>query len=484
MFAHETPVRRLPIRFEGDDQRVILRPFVMSHGRVLTLFERLSLLTEHAVHDLLAEVIAGFEHRHDRLVRTFEEHYRMGAGLAEWNSHWSKSRRHLAGAYLTMEYAIDSAALFNPSIIIHPDQTGLPEGTVRFLMSLRATGEGHVSSIVFRTGTVSADLHITTDPLPHKLSRSRVSPDATYDLPLFIRKLIELSVDRSIISAVAALVSDHFTLRQLYTAVESVRLVQRDATGAAEALNTIIFLAQSNYQIDLEPGASISELVIFPMSADESRGIEDLRMVRFVDDDGSVHHYGTYTAYNGFRTLPMMMCCHDFRRFEIHTLNGAASRDKGMALFPRRVHGKYVMCSRIDGENLFISTSDSIYFWERAERLTAPRLPWELMQIGNCGSPIETPDGWLLLTHGVGPMRTYAIGAMLLDLDNPLKVIAHLPTPLLAPVGDERNGYVPNVVYTCGAMLHGQNLLIPYAQADKSSGLAVVDLASLMSRMS
>jgi len=206
-------------------------------------------------------------------------------------------------------------------------------------------------------------------------------------------------------------------------------------------------------------------------------------MVRFVEDNGSIVHYGTYNAYNGFRTLPMMICFQDFRRFEIHSLNGAAALNKGMALFPRRIGGKYVMCSRIDGENLFIGYSEDIYFWEHAERLIAPKYPWELMQIGNCGSPIETPEGWLLLTHGVGPMRCYAIGAILLDLQDPLKVVGHLREPLIAPLGEEREGYVPNVVYTCGAMVHAGQLLIPYAQADKSSGIAAVELSALIDRL-
>jgi predicted GH43/DUF377 family glycosyl hydrolase len=206
-------------------------------------------------------------------------------------------------------------------------------------------------------------------------------------------------------------------------------------------------------------------------------------MVRFVEDDGSVLHYGTYNAYNGFRTLPMMMCCHDFRRIEFHSINGAAALNKGLALFPRRINGKYVMCSRIDGENLFISYSDSVHFWEHAERLITPKYPWELMQIGNCGSPIETKEGWLLLTHGVGPMRCYAIGAMLLDLKDPLKVIGHLRQPLITPLADEREGYVPNVVYTCGAMIHGDHLLIPYAQADKSTGISAVKLSALIDRL-
>jgi predicted GH43/DUF377 family glycosyl hydrolase len=483
MTSNDLPVRRLPIRLEGDDRRVILRPFVMSHGRVRTLFERLHAMPEDAVIKLLAEVTSSFADRHIKLVESFEEHFRIGVELTGWNRPWSKAREDLAGAYMTMEYAVDSAALFNPSIVPHPDQSGLPAGAVRFLMSLRATGEGHVSSIVFRTGTISTDLQVNIDPLPKKLSRSRVAPDRSYERALFARKLGEISMNGPIIELVVQKLSEQFTLRQLSSAVEQVRKATRGTPQAGETLKTILFLAHSNYHIDLDPSTSISELVIFPMSPDESRGIEDLRMVRFVEDDGSIVYYGTYNAYNGFRTLPMMMYSRDFRRFEIHSLNGAAALNKGMALFPRRIGGNYVMCSRIDGENLFISYSDDVYFWERAERMIAPKFPWELMQIGNCGSPIETPEGWLLLTHGVGPMRCYAIGAMLLDLHDPLKVIGHLHEPLIAPLGEEREGYVPNVVYTCGAMVHANHLLIPYAQADKSSGIAAVELSRLIDRL-
>jgi predicted GH43/DUF377 family glycosyl hydrolase len=481
--ANDFLVRRLPIRLKGDDRRVIVRPFVLSNGRVRTLFDRLDQMDEEETGRLLGEVEAGYADRHADLDGTFIEHFAIAAELIGWKGDWSKTRRTLAGAYLTMEYAIDSAALFNPSIVPHPDQSRLQPGDVRFLMSLRATGEGHVSSIVFRTGIISADLKVNIDALPAKLHRSRVAPDRSYVRDLFRRKLGEMAVHGTIVERVLQLVNEKFTLEQLSLAVEQARPSLEGVLHASEILRTMLWLAQSNYHIDLAPSASISELVIFPMNEDESRGIEDLRMVRFVEDDGSVVHYGTYTAYNGFRTMPMLIGCNDFSRIEVHSLNGAAALNKGMALFPRRIGGNYVMCSRIDGENLFISASDSVHFWEKAERLIAPKYPWELMQIGNCGSPIETPEGWLLLTHGVGPMRSYAIGAMLLDLHDPLKVIGHLREPLITPLGDERDGYVPNVVYTCGAMVHRDQLFIPYAQADKSTGISVVDLPRLIDRL-
>jgi predicted GH43/DUF377 family glycosyl hydrolase len=481
--SNDLLVRRLPIRFEGDDRRVIVRPFIMGSGRVRTLFERIEQIDEQTAARLLLEVEASYGDRHAGLRATFQEHFAMGAELIAWNADWSTARRALAGAYLTMEYAVDSAALFNPSIVPHPDQTSLRPGEVRFLMSLRATGEGHVSSIVFRTGIITPQLDVRVDPLPAKLRRSRLAPDLAYERALFGRKLGEMGADAVTMDRVLERVGERFTQAELSAAVEQARPALEGVLQAERTLRTIQFLARSNYHIDLPQGMPLSELVIFPMSQDESRGIEDLRMVRFVEDDGDVSYFGTYTAYNGVRTLPMLLCCRDFRRIEIHSLNGSAALNKGMALFPRRIDGKYAMCTRIDGENLFISYSDSVHFWETAQRLMTPTYPWELMQVGNCGSPIETPRGWLLLTHGVGPIRSYAIGALLLDLQNPLKVLGHLKRPLIFPLPEEREGYVPNVVYTCGAMVHRGQLLIPYGQADKSTGISVVDLNALLGQL-
>lgn len=481
--SNDLLVRRLPIRLEGDDRRVIVRPFLMANARVRSLFERLNQMDEETARRLLLEVEAGYGNRHTGLHVTFDEHYAMGAQLIGWSDDWTRTRRALAGAYLTMEYAVDSAALFNPSIVPHPDQSNLCPGDLRFLMSLRATGEGHVSSIVFRTGVINPDLNVIVDPLPAKLHRSRRAPDRDFERSLFLRKLGEMGVDVGLADSVLQRLPGHFNLAQVQAAVEEAQSPLVGNTHAEQTLRSILFLAQSNYHIDLAPRMSLSELVLFPMHEGESRGIEDLRMVRFTEEDGQASYFGTYTAYNGFRTLPMLMNTSDFRRIEIHSLNGSAALNKGMALFPRRIDGKFVMCSRIDGENLFISSSDSVHFWENARPLIAPQYPWELMQIGNCGSPIETRAGWLLLTHGVGPIRSYAIGAMLLDLHNPLKVLGHLRHPLIFPLPEEREGYVPNVVYTCGAMLYNNQLLIPYAQADKSTGISVVNLDRLLERL-
>jgi predicted GH43/DUF377 family glycosyl hydrolase len=235
--------------------------------------------------------------------------------------------------------------------------------------------------------------------------------------------------------------------------------------------------------LELSREADASELVIFPQTSNESHGIEDLRMVRFVDDDGSVTYYGTCTAFDGYRVLPQLIETRDFLGIGVHTINGARAQNKGMALFPRRIGGHYVMCSRIDGENLYIMVSDIVHFWETAELLQKPRCPWEFVQIGNCGSPLETPAGWLLLTHGVGPMRTYCIGAMLLDLNDPLKVIGCLDEPLITPTEKERDGYVPNVAYSCGAMIHNGNLFLPFATSDMITRFAMVSLDSLLDRL-
>jgi predicted GH43/DUF377 family glycosyl hydrolase len=276
---------------------------------------------------------------------------------------------------------------------------------------------------------------------------------------------------------------EQFSFVQLETAIAEAKENGRTYGRFSETLEAMLWLGRSNYRLKLYEGADVSHLVIFPYSDSESRGIEDVRLVRFVDDDGSVTYYSTYTAYNGIHTLPMLFETKDFLKISVHTLNGECAMNKGMALFPRRINGHYVMCSRIDGHNLFIMYSDMVHFWESAELLAQPKYPWELRLIGNCGSPLETAEGWLLMTHGVGPMRQYSIGAMLVDLDDPRKIIGRLKRPLLAPTEREREGYVPNVVYSCGAMVHGSLLYIPYAMSDTATGMATVPLAELIAQI-
>jgi len=474
-------VTQLPIRLVNEDCRVIARPFLPKDGqRIRSLLERVGSLSESEVERSLDEVGSSFRARHKDLLSVLEEHFIEGCSLTGWKCDWSRSRCLLAGAYLTMEYAIESAGLFNPSIVPHPDQSGVPANGVRFIMSLRATGEGHISSIVFRTGVIGSDCSVLLDPPARLLHRSRIAPDRHYLKHLFRRKLWEMGVNGAPVAIVLDVLPERFTLEDLHTAVQGTSHTCRRIPRALEVVRTLLWLANSNYHIELPSGADLSELVLFPMSAEEAHGIEDLRMVRFTEEDGAVCYYGTYTAYDGTHTLPMMISTADFRRIEVHSLNGACARNKGMALFPRRIGGHFAMCSRVDGENIYLMFSDYVHFWESAEQLESSSLPWELVQRGNCGSPLETPEGWLLLTHGVGPMRQYAIGAILLDLEDPLRVIGHLREPLIVPKGIQREGYVPNVAYTCGALIHRGQLFLPYALADRSTSMAVVDLDELI----
>ena len=477
-------VRRLPVTFRSDSRRVITRFFNPGgEARICHVIERVRALSDEEVDRLLDEVFLKFRTRHGNIAAVLDENYCTGLAIAGQPDDCSRNRRMLIGAYLTAEYSIESAALFNPSIVPHQNQRNIPAGAVRIIMSMRATGEGHVSSIVFRTGVIYSDHQIQIDPCSRFTKPVRIVPDEQYDKPLFCRKLKEIDVNDAVTGLVLDVLGDSFTLAELDRAVAEARAAGGEAPHIEESLQEILWLAHSNYQLELPRGAEASELVIFPQTKNESHGIEDLRMVRFVEDDGKVTYFGTYTAFDGYHVLPQLIETRDFLHIGVHTINGACAQNKGMALFPRRIGGHYAMCSRIDGENLYIMFSDIVHFWETAELLRVPRQPWGLVQIGNCGSPLETPEGWLLLTHGVGPMRTYCIGAMLLDLNDPLKVIGCLDEPLIAPTERDRDGYVPNVAYSCGAMIHNGDLYLPFATSDTITRFAIVSMDSLLNRL-
>ncbi|MEN6457906.1 MAG: glycoside hydrolase family 130 protein [Thermoguttaceae bacterium] len=477
-------VRRLPVTFTHDIRRVITRFFDPGgETRLRSVVNRVIDLSDEQVDRLLDEVVVKFRARHGDITSTFEESYQEALAVIDMPDGLSDHRRLLIGAYLTAEYSIESAALFNPSIVPHHNQRNLPAGAVRFIMSLRATGEGHVSSIVFRTGVITADHEIQIDRCGRLARPIRVVADKQYDKPLFRRKLKDIGVHEEAMVLVLDRLGDLFTAAELERAITEARAVATERLPLEASFQDIRWLAQSNYQLELPREADASEVVIFPQTDNESHGIEDLRMVRFVDDDGAVTYYGTCSAFDGYRVLPQLIETRDFLEVGVHTINGACAQNKGMALFPRRIGGHYAMCSRIDGENLYIMFSDIVHFWESAELLHSPRQPWELVQIGNCGSPLETPEGWLLLTHGVGPMRTYCIGAMLLDLNDPLKVIGCLKEPLISPTEEERDGYVPNVAYSCGAMIHDGCLYLPFATSDMITRIAMVSLDPLLNRL-
>jgi predicted GH43/DUF377 family glycosyl hydrolase len=477
-------VHRLPIRFEKDIRRVITRPFDPGgETRVRKIIDRVTGLSDAEVDCVLDQVLEKFQGRHKQITAVFDEHYQAAAALTGEGDNISPKKRLLIGSYLTAEYSIESAALFNPSIVKHRNQWNLPKGAVRFIMSFRATGEGHLSSIVFRDGILYADHKIRMEPPSRYSHRVRISPDNRYEKLLFHQKLRDIAVEETATCAVMNLLPDYFTFSELELAIAKAAETAPEKLVYDQVRNSMLLLARSNYQLELSKDAEAAEVVIFPQSSNERYGIEDLRMVNFVDDDGATTYFGTYIAFDGYRMLPQLMETTDFLRIGIHTLNGAQARNKGMALFPRRIDGHYVMCSRVDGENLYIMYSDIVHFWESAELLQTPKSSWEFVQIGNCGSPLETPAGWLLLTHGVGPMRTYCIGAMLLDLKDPIKVIGHLDQPLITANEKERDGYVPNVVYTCGAMIHNDHLYIPFSTSDHVTRFAYVSLPRLLERL-
>jgi len=413
-FMTRIRIKRNRQTFIPDPRHVIARYLNLESGtREKRIIRQILSIPEKDCQRLVDEVIGEFSWRHRSIRDILLSSFNRVKHHLDCAEKTSQARRLLIGAYFTHEYSVESTALFNPSIVPHIDQSALPPHSLRFIISFRAIGEGHISSIVFRSGVIDSDNNILMDPLSHFLEMPSIEMNSVCEVTFRKKSLL-------------------------------------------------------------------AERVISPVSSDESNGIEDARFVKFTDDDGSFIYFATYAAYNGHSILPKMLETKDFISFRMCTLNGKAAKGKGIALFPRKIDGKYTAVSRQDGENLFIMKSDNIYLWDEKELLKMPEEPWELLQVGNCGSPIETEYGWILLTHGVGYMRKYCIGVVLLDLHEPSKIIGSLGEPLIFPREDEREGYVPNVVYTCGALIHNGELIIPYAVSDTSSGIATVKLDNLI----
>ncbi len=481
----KTSVTRLAVNLAGDPRRVLARPFMPARGgpQVHAIVERVQSLSDAQVSSILSTLVGDYGERHKDIRQVFRRNYATAVALDEAPVELSEPRRQLAGAYFTSEYSLEAAALFNPSMVPHFDQTGVAAGAVRFIMSLRACGEGHLSSIEFRTGTVNAGLDVSLDALTRFAETARTTDDVRYDKSSFAQKFNEMATQNHWADAVLGRLAAEFTMRDLKDAVEACRPQGHDVTLFDDTTAHMLWLARSNYEIDFASDSELSERVIFPVTENESRGIEDARFVRFTYPDGRVVYYATYTAYNGFRVLPQLLWTTDFVHFKVNTLNGRYVQNKGMALFPRKIGEQFVMAARLDGENMYLLRSDNIHFWNESTFLRGPKYPWEFVQIGNCGSPIETEKGWVLLTHGVGPMRQYWMGALLLDLEDPSRVIGDLAEPLLMPEPAERDGYVPNVVYSCGAMRNGDHLVVPYAIADTHIGVVTISLPDLLSRL-
>ncbi len=478
-------VFRLPdYQLKSDDRRVI--PRYLSFGqprRIRSICTRVAAISADRARNRLADLEKRFSSRHRSIGRMFREHYQEVAQHVPIGVVLSPEQEMLIGAYFTMEYSIEAAALFNPSIVPHPNQGGLEPGAVRFLMSLRATGEGHVSSVVFRSGVIDSAGKPRLDPPPRFACTARPVLDRLIDKKAYLLRLRGHGLSEAPVTAVLDHLGENFTLSQLRAALVDVRRTGQIKAGYKRLSSTMIWMAQANYDLNFPDDCHPTETVIFPATPYEARGMEDVRLVRFVEDDGAIRYFGTYTAYDGWQIYPMLLETADFKRFHAMTLSGRYARNKGMAMFPRKVNGRYMMLSRHDGERLFLLRSMDLHVWNHSQVLLSPREEWEMVQVGNCGSPIETEKGWLVLTHGVGPFREYSIGAILLDLNDPAHVIGRMREPLLVPTDEEREGYVPNVVYTCGSMLHAGNLIVPYAMSDSRTSFAVVPLDSLLHRL-
>ena len=480
-------VQRTGTLLGPDRSRVLLRPFHPgSRQRAERMAARIMALPERRVGPLLEEVLTEFSGRHRQIDKLLIDRFEKVRYLLVSRDELSEQRRLLIGSYFVAEFSLESAALFNPSIVPHPDQSDLPHGALRFILSLRATGEGHISSITFRTGIVHADHRIEVPRPTGLLTEPRQIPNPSYERALFERKLFEVGFATDFTRRVMSRLDGVFGLEVLRSELDAELKQSRESDEEKVHQTTaegIWMLAKSNYEVQFEPDQNLSERIIFPATPSQRNGIEDARFVYFQNDDGTHTYYATYTAFDGKLILPELVATCDFLHFRFATLNGPAAQNKGMALFPRKINGQYAMLSRQDNENIYIMFSDNIHFWYEPKLVLKPKFPWELIQLGNCGSPIETDAGWLVLSHGVGPMRKYCIGAFLLDLDNPAKVIGRLRHPLLKPNQSEREGYVPNVVYTCGALLHGSKLVIPYGLADYATSFATVPLDELLAGM-
>lgn len=482
-------VKRYSIIFRPDPSRVIARYFNTGDERSLNVIKKVLELPEEVVKLALSQVLRGFSKRHRNISKIFEKHFDQITNLFEnldiKPEDVDPLRKVLIGSYFTSEYSIESAAFFNPSMVMHPDQSELAPKELRVIISFRATGEGHVSSIVFRTGVLDKDNNLAVEEAGQLLDEAEIIKRHVYDKESFMKKLDEMQSFNNIVPAALVLdeLGDNFTYGELKRCVNNARRNLEMSAAKELLLSEIMWLASSHYEIQFSLDTAISERVIFPISETERHGIEDARWVRFTDDDGTVTYYATYTAYDGSAILPKLIQAKDFYRFTILPLHGEIAQSKGMALFPRKIKGKYAMLCRTDGVNNYIAFSDQIGMWRTAQLLMSPKYPWEFIQIGNCGSPIETEEGWIVITHAVGPLREYVLSAALFDLDDPTKEIGRLSEPLLMPNKDEREGYVPNVVYSCGSILHNGDLILPYAMSDYASTYATINLKELLDEL-
>jgi len=485
----QVTVIRKDTRFLPDPSRVIARLYNPSDERSKNIILKVLAMSDSEANTALTQVLRAYSKRHRNISLIFETQLIKLNHLFEElkidKSKFDQSQKALLGSYFTLEYSIESAAFFNPSIVEDPDQSGIGPDEKRVIFSFRATGEGHISSIVFRSAVIDKNSDLIVEPVGKMLAEAERIKRHNYNKKSFMKKLDEMRDFNNKISPVFVLekLGDTFTYGELKRAIEDTRRTHDLSASKKIIIEQMMWLAKSHYELDFSIDSAISERVIFPTSETEKNGIEDARFVKFTYDNGEISYFATYTAYDGITILPKLLETKNFYHFKALTLHGEIARNKGMALFPRKIKGKYAMLCRIDGVNNYLAYSDDINLWREAKIIQKPKFHWEMIQVGNCGSPVETKEGWLLITHGVGPMREYVLGASLFDLDNPEKEIGRLRTPLMSPNAEEREGYVPNVIYSCGSMLHNGNLIIPYGLSDCASTFASVNLSELLAEL-
>ncbi|MFY0655029.1 MAG: glycoside hydrolase family 130 protein [Cyclobacteriaceae bacterium] len=479
-------VERKSNRFYPDATRTILRTLHLSSERCARIIDQVLDMSEPEVDSYLNIVLHKFAIRHRNVTKTLQKHFEYVKQMLNVQGiktgRYSHHQKLLIGAYFTMEYSMESAAFFNPSIVAAPDQFGLIEGQTRVIVSFRSIGEGHISSIVFRTGIIDSDSNFEFQPSGDRIEEASIVQHHNYNRNQFARKLREMKVSKEVSSKVLSDLGDEFVYHDLKQIVNQVEANNTLSMEQKYELQEVMWLADSHYDIHFSLDTDISERVIFPISESERNGIEDARFVKFNENGKSVY-YATYTAYDGHVIMPKLLETHDFYNFKVRPIHGEAAENKNLALFPRKIDGKYAMLSRIDGVNNYLSYSENLTIWENPVMIQQPKYPWEFVQIGNCGSPIETKKGWLVITHGVGPLRTYCLGASLFDLNDPSKELGRLEEPLLVPRADEMEGYVPNVVYSCGSIECHDTIVIPYGMSDYGSGIITVPKEQLLSKI-
>jgi|EP01037_Dinobryon_pediforme_P011549 predicted GH43/DUF377 family glycosyl hydrolase len=477
---------RKPIRINPDPKRVIARFFFNGNDRAKEVIQRVMSISEDAAFGIVSPLLQEYSKRHRNITRALNRNCtRLKPLFTELDIDFDSItvyRKLLIGSYFTHEYSIESAAFFNPSIVEDPDQTELQEGNKRVIISFRAVGEGHISSITFRRALIDQNNKITVLPAGSYIDEAEIVRNAVYNKKLFFEKAAITQINIDVLKELESKLDHHFEYANLRRIILDSQKLQESDVKKLE-YDKVLWLADSYYEIVFSLDTDISDRVIFPISEYERKGIEDARFVQYIDEDGSSVYYATYTAYDGSLIMPKLLQTNDFINFKIMPLYGDGAQNKNLALFPRKINGKFAMISRIDGCNNYIMYSDKINIWEKPILLQQPKFTWEFIQIGNCGSPIETEHGWIVITHGVGPMRRYVLGASLLKLSDPTIEIGRLKEPLLTPNSDEREGYVPNVLYSCGSLVHNGKLIIPYGVSDSSTAFAEVDLEELLDKL-